>query len=189
MIRLLIALFFGYIVFRCTTVMNEVDEIRATRKGVAESPGSEPTNQRPARAPVWQRKSYADALTGKEAVLVEIESTNREVFDWPNDGGVVARFVVRRHPQYGVDAYITIDKGQLTCAYSDCRVAWRVDDKPIRNIEVSKPEDGSSNTYFLTNPSKLIKELQGAKRLIVQTSVFQEGTRAWDFSVAGFEAP
>lgn len=189
MIRLLIALFFGYIVFRCTSVMRDVDAQRDTINSAQSSASVGVLAPPVVRAPVWQRDVFTDALTGKGGVAMRIESDNIESFQIPYDGGSAARFVIRRHPQYGLDAYIAIDKGQLTCDYQNCRVSWRVDDKPIRQIEVIKPADGSSNIFFLASPARLIKDLKGAKRLIVQTTIYQEGDRAWQFNVAGFAAP
>ncbi len=178
MLRIAVALMLLYVVVRCS---------QATFEAPAEGRPEKPATV--ARITTWQTESARDALSGKDIMTTSIESENLHEFKRPYEGGSHLSLVVRRHPRTGTDVFVVLSEGQLTCEYRNCRVGWRVDDRPIRYPEAIRPVDGSHNLFFLGSHEELIKELQGGKRLVVLTTVHSNGDRQWEFNVNGFQRP
>ena len=109
-------------------------------------------------------------------------------FGFPYSGNQYARFTIRNHPRYGVDAYLDIDKGQLLCdSYSNTTVLVRFDNGPAEQYSCAEPADYSSDTVFITNVSRLESQMKNAKKMYITVSVYDEGQRTWEFNVRNYD--
>jgi hypothetical protein len=122
-------------------------------------------------------------------IIASVESSNTVNLDPPYGGSQRATLYVRKHPAYGTDVYIVIERGQMLDSRFHKSALVRFDgDKPIKFSTVG-PDDLSSNALFLQGQigPRLINRMKVAKRLLVQVPVYQAGTQEFDFSVGGFK--
>ena len=135
----------------------------------------------------WLYSSYEDGATGKQAKTGSLTSKNSMNFDFPYGGIQYGRFTVRNHPRYGVDAYLTIDKGQLLCnRYNNTNVLVRFDNGAANSYSCAEPADHSSETVFIEGVGRLEERMKTAKKMYVTVSVYGEGSRTWEFNVKGY---
>ena len=135
----------------------------------------------------WNYSGYTDSATGKYAKTASLTSKNSMNFGFPYSGTQYGQFTVRNHPRYGVDAYLSIRKGQLLCnSYSNANVLVRFDNGPATRYSCGSPADHSSTTVFIHNVAGLEARMKTAKKMYVTVSVYQEGSRTWEFNVKGY---
>jgi hypothetical protein len=76
----------------------------------------------------WEVATYQDDVSGKQAATLSVISENSVELDFPYAGGTVANITIRKHPRFGLDAIVAINKGQLNCGVSNCSVTVRFGD-------------------------------------------------------------
>ena len=109
-------------------------------------------------------------------------------FDFPYSGTQHGTFTIRNHPRFGVDASLTIEKGQLLCdSYSNTAVLVRFDNGPATRYSCNSPADHSSNTVFIKNVAGIEAGMNTAKKMFITVSVYQEGSRTWEFNVRNYD--
>lgn len=136
----------------------------------------------------WTYSGYVDDATGKRAKTASLTSKNSMNFGFPYSGTQYGQFTVRNHHRFGVDAYLSIDKGQLLCnSYSNSNVLVRFDTGAATSYSCASPADHSSDTVFIHNVAGLEAGMKAAKKMYITVSVYQEGSRTWEFNVKGYD--
>ena len=136
----------------------------------------------------WAYSGYRDDATGKRAKTASLTSKNSMNFGFPYSGTQYGTFTVRNHPRFGVDAFLSIKEGQLLCdSYSNANVLVRFDNGPATRYSCGEPADHSSTTVFIHNVSGLEARMKTAKKMYVTVSVYQEGSRTWEFNVKNYD--
>lgn len=136
----------------------------------------------------WHYSTYVDDATGKKAKTAALSSKNSMNFGFPYSGVQYGRFTVRNHPRHGVDAFLQIQEGQLLCdSYSNTNVLVRFDDGPATRYRCGEPADHSSTVVFIQNVAALEAGMKTAKKMYVTVSVYQEGSRTWEFNVTNYD--
>lgn len=136
----------------------------------------------------WTYSGYTDDATGKRAKTASLTSKNSMNFDFPYSGTQYGTFTVRNHPRFGVDAYLSIRKGQLLCnSYRNANVLVRFDNGPANRYSCGSPADHSSETVFIHNVAGLEARMKTAKKMFITVSVYQEGSRTWEFNVKSYD--
>ena len=136
----------------------------------------------------WSYSGYTDDATGKYAKTARLTSKNSMNFGWPYSGIQYGEFEIRNHPRYGVDAMLSIDKGQLLCdSYNNTTVLVRFDDRPATRYACADAADHSSDIVFIRNVAGLEAGMKTAKKMFITVSVYQEGSRTWEFNVKGYD--
>jgi hypothetical protein len=136
----------------------------------------------------WTYSTGTDEATGKTTKSAFLTSKNSMNFDSPYEGIQYGRFVVRNHPRFGVDAYLSIDKGQLLCnSYSNSTVLVRFDNGAASSYSCGEPADYSSDVVFIRGVGRLENRMKTAKKMFITISVYNEGSRTWEFNVRGYD--
>ena len=136
----------------------------------------------------WSYSTYVDQATGKQAKRGSLTSKNSMNFGFPYSGTQYGRFVVRNHPRYGVDAYLSINEGQLLCDnYSNTSVLVRFDNGAASSYTCNSPADHSSQTVFIEGVGRLEGRMKTAKKMYVTINVYGEGSNTWEFNVKGYD--
>jgi hypothetical protein len=135
----------------------------------------------------WAYGASKDAMTGKVSHFAVVTSTNTVNFSFPYQGAQNGRLTLRQHPRYGDDVVLAIEQGQFLCpSYEDCTVLVKFDDKPAMSFSAVGAEDNSTETIFIRNYKRFTENLRGAKHVIIEAPVYQEGRPQFEFDVAGF---
>lgn len=137
----------------------------------------------------WNYYPITDNATGKTAKLGSLTSKNSMNFGSPYSGEQYGRFTVINHPRYGVNAYLSIERGQLLCNnYNNPNILVRFDDGPAVRYSCSEPADYSSDTVFINNVGGLEAGMKTAKKMFITVSVYDEGSRTWEFNVRNYDS-
>ena len=108
-----------------------------------------------ANAAQWSYQESVDKMTGKTASYATVRSDNSLSLSSPYSGRNHGAITVRKHPKYGVDVYVYVEKGQILCrSYDGCSVVIRFDDAKPQRFSAVEPADHSSDTVFISNESK-----------------------------------
>jgi hypothetical protein len=134
----------------------------------------------------WMYNSYQDDMSSKSILTATVASTNTFEFDFPYQGAQHATLRLRKHPRWGNDVILSIEKGQILCHTYECPVRVRFDEAPPQTFNGNEPDDNSSEYVFIPGYAGFIKKLKHAKRVRIEVNIFQEGNLVADFNVEGF---
>lgn len=136
----------------------------------------------------WRYSADEDAMSGKTTYTAAVTSSNEIHLDFPYQGAQHATLLLRRHPRFGADAMLSIEKGQIMCSTISCSVIVRFDDDAPLQLEGNEPEDNSSELVFIPGFQRFASRLPKAKRVRIAFNAFQNGQIVADFDVSGFKA-
>lgn len=133
----------------------------------------------------WDYAEETDAMTSKRTVIAYLQSSNTLDLDFPYKGKNHGVLQVRQHPKYGLDVIFSVEKGQLQCnRYQGCAIEVRFDDGPAMTFSANEPADNSSTHVFLQNAKRFIASASKAKRILVQVTMFRNGSPVLEFRSA-----
>lgn len=134
----------------------------------------------------WRYAEREDPMTGQVTRTASAASSNSHELGFPYQGGTAAKIVLRKHPRHGVDALVSVSRGQITCSsFRGCGVMVRFDEREPIKFKGVEPSDFDSTMVFVEPAAKFIKEAKRAKKAAVELEFFQEGTRVFLFDVGG----
>jgi hypothetical protein len=158
-----------------------------------DSPTHSPTpklSPTPTPTPVfdWHYETREYAMSNRDIKKAFIMSTNSFIFDFPYGGSQRALLILRKHPRWGRDVILGIEKGQFICrSYNNCRVLVRFDKGKARYYRATEPADNSSNKIFIRGYNRFVSRLKRAKRLYIEATFYNEGVRVLEFDVEGLK--
>ncbi|MGJ7088995.1 hypothetical protein [Morganella morganii] len=153
----------------------------------------------PALAGNWEVSYREDEMRGTAAKVLALPSSNTREFNFPYAGGTQMGIILRsddtvlKKGQKAADlkpteAIVFVTKGQFTCqSYNDCYVSVKFDDKPVEKYKVSKPQDHSSDTFFINNSKKFIKQAETSKKAIIEAVFYNEGSTQFKFDLTDID--
>jgi len=135
----------------------------------------------------WVTRETTDKVSGKKALNHLLLSTNTINFGFPYQGEQRATLTVRKHPRYGKDVFLSVDKGQMLCSsYDGCSVTVRFGKgKPVKYKAVA-PDDNSSNMVFISNYAAFVANMKKVKNMVIAKTFYKEGDVAFEFNVSEF---
>lgn len=136
-----------------------------------------------AHAGQWEYEHSVDKMTGKTQSFASIRSDNSLRLDFPYSGTNHGTAVVRRHPKYGLDVYIQIDKGQILCrSYQPCKISVRFGDGKPFTLTGSGSSDNDTTVVFVSPTKRFIDEAKKNKSFLVQVPLYRGGEQILEFS-------
>lgn len=135
----------------------------------------------------WSYFSDEDAMSSKNSRFASIQSSNTVNLGFPYSGEQQATLQLRTHPRWGKDVIFSVDKGQLLCSYSGCRVLVRFDEAPPVYYNANEPSDHSSTYLFISNYAGFVNKMSKAKKVRIAVDFYQNGTQTFEFNVSGFD--
>ena len=133
----------------------------------------------------WTYGEQADPMGRNAAKHATIQSRNQITFGSPYGGPQRATLTLRIHPRYGRNVILDIARGQFNCRVDGCAVLVRMDERPAERFSASEPSDNSSDTIFIRDYQRFLRGVKAAKLLRIEAEFFREGTRIFEFDVAG----
>lgn len=136
----------------------------------------------------WRYDRSDEGMSGKAVISAEVKSTNTIHLDFPYSGAQHGTLTLRRHPRWGNDVILRIERGQILChSYGDCKINVKFDDGKVIRLNGNPPEDNSSEVVFIPGFSTFTKQLPNAKRVKIEVSLYQAGNQVFEFDVSGFK--
>lgn len=137
----------------------------------------------------WQYSTDEDMASGKTSSFAGLKSENTLDLGFPYQGPQFAQLTLRRHPRYGFDAFISIDKGQILCnEYTNPHILVRFDKSDVQQFECAEPSDNSSTHAFIRNADEFERGLKGASTAYITLTLYQEGSQSLKFKVKGYDS-
>lgn len=100
-------------------------------------------------------------------------------------GAQRATLILRKHPRYGKDVILTIERGQFLCSFDGCNVMVKFDEhKPLR-FSASEPSDHSTTVIFINDYAGFVARAKKSKKIYIEAQFFQEGARVFEFTSKG----
>jgi cell division protein FtsB len=134
---------------------------------------------------VWRYDEYTDKMSGKTVKTATLHSLNEIAFNFPYSGLQRATLILRKHPEHGVDAMISVQRGQFLCRIDSCTVTTRFDEEKPRRLKTSEPSDHSTTMLFIDDAVGFLANIRGSKKLLIQAEFYQEGSPAMEFDISG----
>lgn len=166
---------------------NKTSTITETKSAESEQKTANESTQSPIHKS-WIHTTQHDAISNNNIQISTTQSKYPLNFSFPYQGEQYAKLLVRRHPRYGLDVILQIEKGQFLAGVTGVTVNARFDEKTTTSFHAVGPEDYDSKTLFLNNEAKFLSLLAKSKVLILSTSVYQEGEQTMIFDVENFDA-
>lgn len=139
------------------------------------------------RGKQWSYGESEDSMSSKTTYMASVTSTNTFEFDFPYQGTQRSTLTLRRHPRWGTDVMLSIEKGQILCSSYSCPVRVRFDDGPSQTFSGNEPSDNSSEYLFIPGYASFTKKLQKAKKVKIEVNIHQHGVLVSEFDVDGFK--
>ncbi|MBD9609776.1 hypothetical protein [Pseudomonas sp. PDM08] len=144
--------------------------------------------QRKMSGEAWTYENVQDSMTQKTINRALLGSTNRLSFDFPYRGTQQAQLQLRKHPRWGQDVILQIQKGQFLCnSYDGCSVSVRFGNGKPKEFSAGEPNDNSRTSIFIQGYSNFVSELRKVDKVYIEASFYQEGNRTLEFAVDGLD--
>lgn len=132
----------------------------------------------------WVYLDDKDPMGGSVRSAV-VMSNNAINFGPPYSGSQKGRLDLRIHPRHGRDVMLSVQRGQFLCRMDGCTVMIRFDDKQPIAFRAVEPADHSSDAIFIRDYPRFLRETRSAKLVRIEATFFQQGSRVFEFDVAG----
>lgn len=135
----------------------------------------------------WKYKSEAHEMSDEKIKTATIQSSNTIDLGFPYKGPQRATFIIRSHPEHGLDAIIYVDRGQMICDYESCTITARFDNQPATQIDVNKAADHSSNIFFVDDAKAFIELVKSSKKMKLQVMFYSNGNKVFNFNTSNLK--
>lgn len=133
----------------------------------------------------WNYNETPDKMGRGTVKLAYVRSLNEVQFDFPYREPQRGTLQFRKHPKYGNDVILNIERGQFLCRFDGCVVSVRFDQGKPLTFSAVEPEDNSTTTLFIRNYDRFVKNARKASKVFVEAQFYQEGNRVFEFETAG----
>ncbi|WP_350647217.1 hypothetical protein [Pseudomonas sp. HY13-MNA-CIBAN-0226] len=133
---------------------------------------------------VWRYGTHKDEMTQMEILTAQVDSTNTLSFDFPYSGLQRATLELRKHPRWGSDVILQVERGQFLCnSYDGCSVNVRFGNGKPQRFWANQASDNSTTYIFVSDYGKFVNQLRKAGEVVIEASFYQAGNQAMKFSV------
>lgn len=135
----------------------------------------------------WKYGVNEDPMSGKQERFARVVSSNQLELEFPYSGKQRGMLMIRRHPKWGNDVIVSVEKGQVLChGFGRCPISIRFDDASPVTVQGTPAADDSSEVFFLPY-AKLVPKIAKAERLRLQFGMYQAGAQLLEFDVSGLD--
>ena len=137
----------------------------------------------------WQYATFDDLASGKTYKSASLRSENSINLDFPYSGAQKGTLSIRRHPRWGFDIYLRVEKGQIisTSSWDNKTMVVRFDNEEVNNWRYNDPADNSSDYIFVSSVDRFYSKLLSSEKIYITINMFQAGQRTFVFKVKGFD--
>lgn len=155
------------------------------KAALADPPGTIDHRRPPPPQPPWDYYRNPDPMgngTIERAVSV---SVNTITLAFPYEGQQHGELTLRKHPRWGQDVFVSVERGQMLCEPRTCMLTVRFDDAPPVRFTARAPADHQPTILFITNTKAFIARARQSRRVAIEVIFFEQGARHLEFSIAG----
>lgn len=134
----------------------------------------------------WQYSEEDDAMSSKKILMALIESRNVVTFDFPYTGEQRATLQLRKHPRFGNDVILYVQRGQFNMNYDGMTLLVRFDDGDAMRFNALEPEDHDRTAVFIKGYDRFVERMKKSSLVRIEATFYNEGNRVFEFDVSGF---
>jgi hypothetical protein len=135
----------------------------------------------------WSYHSGTDEMTFGTVRYAVVNSLNEVQFGFPYQGAQRASLRLRKHPRFGKDVIVTVERGQFLCHLDNCSVLVRYDEGMAWEYRATELEDRSTTALFIQGYADVVASLKKSKTVRIEAKFYQEGPRTFEFDVRNLE--
>jgi hypothetical protein len=135
----------------------------------------------------WAYSEAPDEMGRGAIKWAMVNSLNEVEFDFPYKGSQRARLELRKHPKYGRDVILSIERGQFLCGIDGCVISVRFDQGKAQTYSVLEPADNRTTSLFVQNYDRFVTNLRKANKVYIEAQFYQEGHRVFEFDTSGLK--
>ncbi len=135
----------------------------------------------------WKYSEEENKMEGTKEFYATNTSTNKIEFEFPYDGGSTFDLLVRNLGKEN-EVVLTVSKGQfMTSIGGSENLKVKFDDEKPMNFSYNSADDASMDVVFLNNSAKFLKKLKTAKKVMIECTFFNAGSKVIEFDVEGLK--
>lgn len=135
---------------------------------------------------VWNYTNSQDDMSQKLISRAQLDSTNKLSFAFPYADPQRATLQLRKHPRWGNNVILMIERGQFLCNdYDGCSVLVRFGNGNPQRFSATGPNDNSTTYIFIRDYKNFVNQLKKTDEVTIEARFYQEGNRAMKFSTDG----
>ncbi|GAB3737345.1 hypothetical protein GCM10028794_19110 [Silanimonas algicola] len=135
----------------------------------------------------WAYSTGGDAMSGGTFRTAVLRSRNTFRLGFPYEGEQRGALTVRKHPRYGQDVILQIERGQMLCRIGGCNYSVKFDDGAIQQFTMNEPESHDSTVLFFANQARFLSQMKRAKLVRIEVPLFQHAPLTLEFDVSSFD--
>jgi hypothetical protein len=132
----------------------------------------------------WACPTVQDKITGTSHRQLQMLSDNVEKLGFPYEGGARLLIGFTDEAKRVAPMFAILSRGQFDCGRPRCKVRIRAEDEIY---SVNAVQLTSSGLSLMLTPAQLV-QLQTSRTLKIETPVYQEGMRVWEFATDSRQA-
>jgi hypothetical protein len=169
----------------CPIVVNTFSNNSITPKQSVSSVGQTVVKEIPAvpaKVENWEYDTKEDSMRGTTIKFASTRSTNTVDMDFPYKNSKMD--ITLREKNKKEEVLISV-KGQFSChSFSEsCYINVKFDDNAIEKFEFNQAANSISDTIFIVNTDKFIKQVKSSKHIIIEANLFNSGAQQYQFNV------
>jgi hypothetical protein len=134
----------------------------------------------------WYYHVPHDSVSNKKTYLAVIESKGYFELDFPYQGKQKAKLILRTDNKGKKNVLLSIGKGQLLCIPQGCHIKIRFDQGKYMQFAASKIQNNDATDLRINDYEKFASIMMKSKKIFIQVTFFDQGTRVFEFNVQGF---
>jgi hypothetical protein len=135
----------------------------------------------------WNYSEDVDKMEGTKQFFASNTSTNEIEFEFPYDGGSTFDILVRNTGKEN-EVLLTVSKGQfMTSINGSETLKVKFDENKPENYSYNSASDASMDVIFLNNSKKFINNLKKSKKVMIEATFFDAGSKVIEFDVEGLK--
>ncbi|QGS30281.1 hypothetical protein [Cupriavidus metallidurans] len=135
----------------------------------------------------WEYSENEDKMRGTKVKYAALASDNLVPLDFPYKPGTRLNIMIRKKSGAKDEVILQVDKGQIPCGYSGCKVSAKFDEGQVQTYAGAGTDSGRSDVIFVEASAKFLKALKSSKKVIVEVQFFQSGRQQFEFDSSGLE--
>lgn len=135
----------------------------------------------------WNYSEEKDEMGNGSVHQAHVNSNNIFEFGFPYQRPQRATLQLRKHPRFGRDVILSVERGQFMCGVSSCSVQVRFDDGNVQTYSATGPADHDSTVLFIRGYERFVAAARKSKTVAIEAQFYREGNRVLQFNTAGLD--
>ncbi len=136
----------------------------------------------------WNYESYPDKKGGGQILAATLVSRNTVEFNSPYEGAQHATLTLFKHPKYGNEVLLSIEKGRFLTGVPGAYGNVRFDNRPVIEFPIEAPADHKLTHVVLKGYDEFVTEMKNSSKIRIEVPFKDEGTHVFEFNVAGLKS-